>query len=424
MKKIIILSSIFIIVLFSNIAFAHPGGTDGNGGHYNHATGEYHYHHGYSAHQHENGICPYDFEDQSFYDDLTTNYQPETNLPMGPEEPYIKNEKSLVQFGGISMETFIPILIAIVLFSFSLFFFIRSSRNQPNTNKKKRQKLYTDRETTPLIFHETYVYAMLPLGTLYGILQFIIAFFSSSSDSTYYMVFYLVLVPLNISVCYLLSKFRPAGWYLNSICLAIDFISSLLLIGMPIVFYSVGELLLLEMISPIIRIIISVLIFIYYYKRKSLFIPSKERKIEETTIAPLNQTINNSKNTIDVSTPPQGGKTRKTTVLLLILLLISIGGNVFCFFRITLLSEMYDESRKNAKAYNDAYINQKLINSKIQSEYEFYHQYAVIVEEGSNTYHCYGCEKLENKSFYIFNIENAYAQGYYPCTVCMKTSSN
>lgn len=40
-------------------ASAHSGGTDSNGGHYNHSTGEYHYHHGYPAHQHINGVCPY-----------------------------------------------------------------------------------------------------------------------------------------------------------------------------------------------------------------------------------------------------------------------------------------------------------------------------------------------------------------------------
>lgn len=317
------------------------------------------------------------------------------------------------------METFIPIFIAIVLFSFSLFFFIRSSRNQPNTNKKKRQKFYTDRETTPLIFHETYVYAMLPLGTLYGILQFIIAFFSSSSDSTYYMVFYLVLVPLNISVCYLLSKFRPAGWYLNSICLAIDFISSLLLIGMSIVFYSVGEILLLEMISPIIRIIISVLIFIYYYKRKSLFIPSKERKIEKTTIAPLNETIDNSKNTIDVSTTPQGGKTKKTTVLLLILLLISIGGNVFCAFRITQLSEMYEESRKNAQAYYNSYLNQKLENDERKNNGEYHNENVVIVDIDSWTYHRSNCPRT---GFRIMNQENAFTHGFTPCDTCFNSN--
>ena len=38
---------------------SHPGGTDGSGGHYDHSTGEYHYHHGFHAHQHPGGVCPY-----------------------------------------------------------------------------------------------------------------------------------------------------------------------------------------------------------------------------------------------------------------------------------------------------------------------------------------------------------------------------
>lgn len=44
-------------------AFAHSGRTDSNGGHhdYNNVSGlgNYHYHHGRSAHLHTNGICPY-----------------------------------------------------------------------------------------------------------------------------------------------------------------------------------------------------------------------------------------------------------------------------------------------------------------------------------------------------------------------------
>lgn len=47
------------------ISFAHPGGTDGSGGHYNHDTGEYHYHHGYPEHQHEDGVCPYLYNDNT-----------------------------------------------------------------------------------------------------------------------------------------------------------------------------------------------------------------------------------------------------------------------------------------------------------------------------------------------------------------------
>mgnify|MGYP003377908942 CR=1 FL=1 len=47
------------LFLFVIGAFAHSGKTDSAGGHYNHSTGEYHYHHGYPAHQHPEGICPY-----------------------------------------------------------------------------------------------------------------------------------------------------------------------------------------------------------------------------------------------------------------------------------------------------------------------------------------------------------------------------
>lgn len=44
----------------TSIVFAHSGRTDSSGGHYNHSTGEYHYHHGYPAHQHTGGACPYE----------------------------------------------------------------------------------------------------------------------------------------------------------------------------------------------------------------------------------------------------------------------------------------------------------------------------------------------------------------------------
>lgn len=57
-KKIFVLLIIFISTV--NICFAHRGRTDSSGGHYDTSTGEYHYHHGYSAHQHNNGICPYE----------------------------------------------------------------------------------------------------------------------------------------------------------------------------------------------------------------------------------------------------------------------------------------------------------------------------------------------------------------------------
>ena len=58
MKRIITFA--VAVMLLSTSVMAHPGGTDSHGGHIDHSTGEYHYHHGYPAHQHTNG-CPYDY---------------------------------------------------------------------------------------------------------------------------------------------------------------------------------------------------------------------------------------------------------------------------------------------------------------------------------------------------------------------------
>lgn len=44
---------------------AHPGATDEYGGHVDWENGEYHYHHGYPAHSHDGGVCPYDFVDDA-----------------------------------------------------------------------------------------------------------------------------------------------------------------------------------------------------------------------------------------------------------------------------------------------------------------------------------------------------------------------
>ena len=57
------LLALILLFILPVSALAHPGGTDVNGGHYE--DGEYHYHHGYPAHQHEGGVCPYASNDLS-----------------------------------------------------------------------------------------------------------------------------------------------------------------------------------------------------------------------------------------------------------------------------------------------------------------------------------------------------------------------
>lgn len=59
-KQIVLVTFCVIFIFGLCTVFAHSGDTDAYGGHWNHSTGEYHYHHGYPEHQHKNGVCPYE----------------------------------------------------------------------------------------------------------------------------------------------------------------------------------------------------------------------------------------------------------------------------------------------------------------------------------------------------------------------------
>lgn len=88
-------------------AYAHPGNTDGKGGHYNRKTGEYHYHHGYPAHQHTNGKCPYDFKDKTgqssgtSYRKITPTAAPRSSEEKGAEGDGALGYMAAAAGGGI-----------------------------------------------------------------------------------------------------------------------------------------------------------------------------------------------------------------------------------------------------------------------------------------------------------------------------------
>lgn len=76
MKKRIVFVTLLISALLSLVfyAHAHSGRTDGSGGHYDRQNGGYHFHHGYPEHQHPNGECPYEFDDNTSH-----NYSSNSN---------------------------------------------------------------------------------------------------------------------------------------------------------------------------------------------------------------------------------------------------------------------------------------------------------------------------------------------------------
>ena len=87
MKRLKLAPILVACLLLVSVASAHPGGTDGQGGHHVGGTGEYHYHHGYSAHSHRDMDgdgdldCPYDFKDNTESSAPSSSRQEEALVP-------------------------------------------------------------------------------------------------------------------------------------------------------------------------------------------------------------------------------------------------------------------------------------------------------------------------------------------------------
>ena len=126
MRKKVVVAAALIVVFFSLItanAYAHQGRTDAAGGHTNHSTGDYHYHHGYSAHEHYDmngdGIldCPYDFKDKTNSDSGKTDL-PQSN-PKTENIYHYKTEEvryvpSIIWFVIASLCAIIVFLVALI----------------------------------------------------------------------------------------------------------------------------------------------------------------------------------------------------------------------------------------------------------------------------------------------------------------------
>ena len=89
MKKALCISSVLFLLallLLPPVVFAHSGNTDDKGGHYVGGTGEYHYHHGWPAHYHKNGVCPYEDiyeESQTDHGDTTSDHTSDVWITFG-----------------------------------------------------------------------------------------------------------------------------------------------------------------------------------------------------------------------------------------------------------------------------------------------------------------------------------------------------
>ena len=120
MKRLLVL---VLALLLSLPVLAHSGRTDSKGGHYNRSTGEYHYHHGYPAHQHEGGECPYDFDDRTGESSGTSSSGSSSSSSASEEaeeEPEEEEEHPLLAF----LKGFFKVVLYIFLGIVALFLIV------------------------------------------------------------------------------------------------------------------------------------------------------------------------------------------------------------------------------------------------------------------------------------------------------------
>lgn len=148
MKKIIFAGFIFSAVFLATfqIVFAHPGRTDSSGGHWNHSTGEYHYHHGYPAHQHVDGVCPYDYDNKTSYNDETSESEHSANPNQSSYSYEDDYEENKINAEEIAACAFVLIPFALILY----FFGGKEERNREKTARKiESNKRNTDETKKP-----------------------------------------------------------------------------------------------------------------------------------------------------------------------------------------------------------------------------------------------------------------------------------
>lgn len=113
-----------LIALIAPEALAHPGRTDSQGGHTDHSTGEYHFHHGYSAHDHYDmdgdgaADCPYDFDDKTDRSNSSAISSPQATEPAStPAATSSENNTT----SDVNLKTVLGFIIALGIYVFFMF---------------------------------------------------------------------------------------------------------------------------------------------------------------------------------------------------------------------------------------------------------------------------------------------------------------
>lgn len=161
----------------------------------------------------------------------------------------------------------------------------------------------------------------------------------------------------------------------------------------------------------------------YYYDAIILFHISMEITSWLTGIGVIvdNYKIVNNTSAPASNSNKQGTKIKPLLITLVIALIISIALNIiYVPTSLTYEKTMADYKLKIDKLRESRsnIVGERESLKSYESELDWYMSNAVLVTDEGSCYHKSCCQYVDGKSFYIYNVENARAQGYRKCKVC------
>lgn len=451
MKRVAALFLSFLFLICS--ASAHPGRTDSSGGHHVSATGEYHYHHGYSAHQHIDGVCPYDFDDKTGQNSgsssgtSTTGKKGSTASTEANKDPEDKSKSSVwdyILIGFLIVVFGLPVLVFPVIAVVDNAKAKKHKAAQEEENKRrfneKRNdyiKQYAGKTIEELSdmppdteigedglpktkgsvgWGERYTFYVSRRGK---------AFHRNTNCNAAAKTKIHACAAYGYSPC---KKCKPIcpdlNWFrkyrhINSIC---EFYQ----INLPV---PEDELDPYWAIAPTGE-------KLYASDPKALQDKIKELATDENT-EDVEQAVRSK---------PSKSYKKVAGIVLIFLTLASLGSSILFAMEankaaqtIEEQSSTIDKQKEAISALNKQYVsaavenhdlsdevetlkakNNELVKALIEADMErsFWHEYAVIVTSTGNKYHTYDCQHVDGKKFWIYNIDAAKVKGYSPCLDC------
>lgn len=361
------------------------------------------------------------------------------------------------------LETLLFILPAVIVISIPLLWWLHDIRKYPNIHRVGRKEKYQILEETPMVWHKISSKILLPIWALYNILfsiTFIINLTEADSNkiiTSVSLLFTIILSALCIFSCSGLNRMEWSGVRGLISIYVINFAYQIAIYVMELLEYK--DYSLVQSKPSIAYVVLSIVVYLYYRKRRPLFTPyteeiqnyNREDMVMQDSPSDSNNIIfeediheepvednqydhQEEKRVYGPLDPPDVKDKKKSHIILsviciLICLLIGSSGWVAAYIEKEQVVELQSKieslnkqreflKKKNETLQEELEIKKNMIDLMLPAAYMTENQIGFIVN-GSKYYHQFQCSVYQAEDeFWAHNIEYCKYLGYKECPLC------